>query len=114
MELIKVRNIELSNPYHEGDAGVVVSKEVRTQKPPLYTVVLLNDDYTPMEFVVSVLERYFEKDHVSATEIMLEVHNKGKAVCGVFPFEIAETKVTLVVEDARQHGHPLQCTLERA
>lgn len=103
-----------SKQEDEGDAGVVVSTGVQVRRPPLYSVILLNDDYTPMEFVISILEKYFNKDHAAATEIMLKVHNEGRAVCGLYPFEIAETKVTLVIEDARQNGHPLQCTLERA
>ena len=103
-----------SHDDSEGDTGVVVKELVRTKKPPLYKVWLLNDDYTPMEFVVSILERHFNKDHAAATDIMLLVHNEGRAICGVYTFEIAETKVTLVTEEARQAGHPLQCTFERA
>ena len=98
----------------DNEVGIAVKEHVRTKKPPLYTVVLLNDDFTPMEFVVGILEKYFNKDHAAATDIMLRVHNEGRAVCGVFTFEIAETKVTLVTEEARQNGHPLQCVLERA
>jgi len=98
----------------EGDTRVIVKTNVNTQRPPLYSVILLNDDYTPMEFVIAILERHFNKDHVAATDIMLQVHNEGRAVCGTYPYEIAETKVTLVIEEARQNGHPLQCTLERA
>ena len=98
----------------DGDVGVVVKEVVRAKKPPLYSVILLNDDFTPMEFVVGILERHFNKDHAAATDIMLKVHNDGRAVCGVFTYEIAETKVTLVTEEARQNGHPLQCVLERA
>ena len=97
----------------EDDTSVVIKEEVRAKKPPLYTVLLLNDDYTPMEFVVSILERHFDKDHAAATDIMLQVHNEGKAVCGVYPYEIAETKVAAVTDEARRNGFPLQCTLER-
>lgn len=97
----------------EGDAGVVVKTRSRTQRPPLYKVLLLNDDYTPMEFVVHVLERFFGMNHAQAFEIMLTVHKKGLAVVGVFSHEIAETKVTQVMDAARQHQHPLQCTMER-
>jgi len=82
--------------------------------PPLYQVVLLNDDYTPMEFVVDVLEKFFALDRPSATRIMLEVHTRGKGVCGVFTYEIAETKVAQVTTYARDHQHPLMCTLEEA
>ena len=81
--------------------------EPRLKKPPLYQVVLLNDDYTPMEFVVDVLESIFGMDRTTATRVMLEVHTKGKGVCGVFTFEIAETKVAQVTTYARQHQHPL-------
>jgi ATP-dependent Clp protease adaptor protein ClpS len=97
------------------DTGVVV-EEARPQvkQPPLYQVVLLNDDYTPMEFVVDVLEKFFSLDRPTATRIMLEVHTKGKGVCGVFTYEIAETKVAQVTTYARDHQHPLMCTLEEA
>jgi ATP-dependent Clp protease adaptor protein ClpS len=86
--------------------------EPRLKRPPLYQVVLLNDDYTPMEFVVDVLERIFGMDRTTATRVMLEVHTRGKGVCGVFTFEIAETKVAQVTTYARQHQHPLLCTME--
>jgi ATP-dependent Clp protease adaptor protein ClpS len=105
----------------EGDAGdpgdtgtgVVTDIKVRTARPSMYKVILLNDDYTPMEFVIDVLERFFSKTHAQATEIMLAVHYKGSGVCGVYPFEVAETKVALVTEAARESEYPLQCTLER-
>jgi ATP-dependent Clp protease adaptor protein ClpS len=80
----------------------------------MFKVIMLNDDYTPMEFVVMVLERFFSKNHDEATRIMLHVHQKGVGVCGVYTYEVAETKVTQVMDVARQHQHPLQCTLERA
>ena len=98
----------------EGETGVVLKERVQTKRPPLYGVYLLNDDYTPMDFVVMILEKYFQKDHVAATDIMLKVHKEGRALCGIYPYEIAETKVTLVVEEARQNGHPLQAVMERA
>lgn len=97
----------------EGDAGVVLETRPRTRKPPLYKVLLLNDDYTPMEFVVLVLERFFGMSHAHAFELMLAVHQKGVAVVGVFSLEIAETKVGQVMDFARRHQHPLQCTLEK-
>lgn len=84
----------------------------KLKKPPLFRVLLLNDDYTPMEFVVEVLEFIFSMDRPKATRIMLEVHTKGKGVCGVFTYEIAETKVAQVTAYAQQHQHPLLCTLE--
>jgi ATP-dependent Clp protease adaptor protein ClpS len=85
----------------------------KTKKPSMYRVLLLNDDYTPMEFVIHVLERYFSKDQQEATQIMLHVHQKGIGVCGIFPFEIAETKVMQVTDLARKNQHPLQCTMEK-
>lgn len=85
----------------------------KTARPPLYKVMLLNDDYTPMEFVITVLERFFGLSHAASFEIMLTVHKKGLAVVGVFTHEIAETKVTQVMDYAQQHQHPLQCTMEK-
>jgi ATP-dependent Clp protease adaptor protein ClpS len=95
-----------------GSGLLVEEAKPRLKRPPLYQVVLLNDDYTPMEFVVDVLERIFGMDRTTATRVMLEVHTKGKGVCGVFTFEIAETKVAQVTTYARQHQHPLLCTME--
>ncbi len=95
-------------------AGVLVERQVRTAKPSLFKVLLHNDDFTPMDFVIDVLERFFAKDHAQATEIMLTVHYKGKGVCGIYPHEIAETKVAQVTEAAREREYPLQCTMERA
>jgi ATP-dependent Clp protease adaptor protein ClpS len=98
----------------EGTKGDVATKtRAKTQRPSLYKVLLLNDDYTPMEFVVLVLERFFGKSREDATRIMLHVHHKGVGVCGVYTFEVAETKVAQVIEYARQNQHPLQCTMER-
>jgi len=96
--------------------GDVAVEEARPEvkQPPLYQVVLLNDDYTPMEFVVDVLEKFFAMDRPAATRIMLEVHTKGKGICGVFTYEIAETKVAQVTTFARDNQHPLMCTLEEA
>jgi ATP-dependent Clp protease adaptor protein ClpS len=97
----------------EGKTGLVTKTRPKTKKPSLYKVLLLNDDYTPMEFVVHVLEKYFNKGREEATRIMLHVHQKGVGICGVYTFEVAETKVTQVMDFSRQHGHPLQCTLEK-
>ncbi len=97
----------------DGDTSVVTKTRTRTERPPLYKVMLLNDDYTPMEFVVHVLERFFGLTHAQAFEIMLTVHKKGLAVVGVFSFEVAETKVAQVMDFARRHQHPLQCTMEK-
>lgn len=93
------------------DLAVDESKP-KLQRPPMYKVLLLNDDYTPMEFVVHILEDFFAMDRPKATRIMLTVHTQGKAVCGVFTREVAETKVSQVNDYSRQHQHPLMCTME--
>ena len=95
------------------DIDVATKTRPKTQRPPLYKVLLLNDDYTPMEFVVHVLERFFGITHSQAVEIMLTVHKKGVAVVGVFSHEVAETKVAQVMDFARRNQHPLQCTMEK-
>ena len=95
------------------DSSVLTKTQSKTQRPPLYKVLLLNDDYTPMEFVVHVLERFFGMSHAQSFDIMLTVHKKGLAVVGVFSFEVAETKVAQVMDFARRHQHPLQCTMEK-
>lgn len=97
----------------ESDFGLKVETRPKTKRPPLYKVMILNDDYTPMEFVVHVLERFFGLNHAQSVEIMLAVHQKGLAVVGVFSHEIAETKVALVMDFAARHEHPLQCTMEK-
>ena len=97
----------------DGNTGVITRTEAKTKKPSLYKVLLLNDDYTPMEFVVHVLERFFGKTREEATRVMLHVHQKGVGVCGVYTFEVAETKVTQVMDFARNNQHPLQCTMEK-
>ena len=97
----------------DGDTGVLTETKPKTAKPPLYKVMLLNDDYTPMEFVVHVLERFFGMSHAQSFELMLTVHKKGLAVVGVFSFEVAETKVAQGMDFARRHQHPLQCTMEK-
>ncbi len=102
-------------PPQQPEKGVGTQTRTRpkTKKPSLYRVLILNDDYTPMEFVVLVLEHFFNKSREEATRIMLHVHNNGVGVCGVFPLDVAETKVTQVMDLAQQHQHPLQCTKER-
>lgn len=94
-------------------AAVITRTRTQTKKPSMYRVLLLNDDYTPQEFVVSVLRRYFNKSAEEATLIMLHVHNNGVGECGVFTYEVAETKVTQVMDFARKHQHPLQCIMEK-
>jgi ATP-dependent Clp protease adaptor protein ClpS len=100
-------------PDREGDTNIITKTKPKTERPPLYKVLLLNDDFTPMEFVVQVLERFFGTTHAQAVEIMLTVHKKGVAVVAVFSYEIAETKVTQVMDFARRNQHPLQCTMEK-
>ncbi len=97
----------------DSDTSILTATKPKTKRPPLYKVLLLNDDFTPMEFVVHVLERFFGLSHAQAFEIMLTVHKKGVAVVGVFSHEIAETKVAQVMDFARRHQHPLQCTMEK-
>ncbi|WP_295638481.1 ATP-dependent Clp protease adapter ClpS [Novosphingobium sp.] len=94
--------------------GVATRTRTRSKKPSMFKVLMLNDDYTPMEFVVMCLKRFFSMDLEQATRVMLHVHQKGVGVCGIFPYEIAETKVNQVMDFARQNQHPLQCTLEKA
>jgi ATP-dependent Clp protease adaptor protein ClpS len=102
-------------PADPGPPGtsVITKTKPQTKRPSLYRVLILNDDYTPMEFVVHVLERFFNKDHEAATRIMLHVHHHGIGECGVFTYEVAETKVTQVMDFARKHQHPLQCVMEK-
>ena len=108
----------MSDTERHGDGGegtnVVVRPRAKTKQPSMYKVLMLNDDYTPMEFVVHVLERFFNKSREEATGIMLHVHRRGVGVCGVFTYEVAETKVAQVMDCARRHQHPLQCILEKA
>ncbi|MGC4076179.1 MAG: ATP-dependent Clp protease adapter ClpS [Rubrivivax sp.] len=106
-----------TQPAQDGGAGgaVVAERKAQRVKPPsLYQVVLLNDDYTPMEFVVMVLQHYFQRDLETATHIMLKIHHEGRGVCGVYPKDVAATKVELVLAAARRDGHPLQCIMEAA
>ena len=103
----------------DGDAddpgtGVATRTRTRTKQPTPYRVLMLNDDYTPTEFVVLCLQRFFRMDTEQATRVMLHVHQRGVGVCGIFPYEVAETKVNQVMDFARENQHPLQCTLEKA
>ena len=93
--------------------GVAVKSRPKTKKPDMYKVLLLNDDYTPMEFVVHVLQQFFNKNQQESTNIMLHVHRRGVGVCGVYTYEVAETKVNQTMDLARQNQHPLQCTIEK-
>jgi ATP-dependent Clp protease adaptor protein ClpS len=98
-----------------GDTGVGIATKTKpkTEKPSLYKVLMLNDDYTPMEFVVLTLQRFFKMSLEDATRVMLHVHQRGVGVCGIYTYEVAETKVNQVIDFARQHQHPLQCTMEK-
>jgi ATP-dependent Clp protease adaptor protein ClpS len=113
-------SIEMAGRKGEDDngtgtgVGVVTRTQAKTKKPTPYKVLMLNDDYTPMEFVVHVLQNFFKMSMEDATRVMLQVHQKGVGVCGVFTYEVAETKVNQVIDFARQNQHPLQCTLEKA
>jgi len=108
---------EMSDNGRRGEeapgTGVVVKAKPKTKKPSMYKVLMLNDHCTPMEFVVHILERFFNKDRQDAMRIMLHVHQRGVGICGVYTYEVAETKVTQVMDFARRHQHPLQCTLEK-
>ncbi|MCB1806281.1 MAG: ATP-dependent Clp protease adapter ClpS [Candidatus Competibacteraceae bacterium] len=104
-----------NNPNDDRDQGLIVEKAKPKLKPPrMYKVILLNDDYTPMEFVVHILELFFGMNRDKATQIMLHVHTRGKGVCGVYTRDIAETKVAQVTDYSREHQHPLFCTMEEA
>ena len=98
----------------DGKTGLATKTRAKPKKPSQYKVLMLNDDYTPMEFVVLVLKRFFRMDLEEATRVMLNVHQRGVGVCGIFPYEVAETKVNQVMDFARENQHPLQCTLEKA
>jgi ATP-dependent Clp protease adaptor protein ClpS len=110
---VRMQNGDDGNSGVGRGTAVITRTRPKTKKPSLYRVLILNDDYTPMEFVVHVLERFFQKDREAATRIMLHVHNHGVGECGVYTFEVAETKVTQVMDFARQHQHPLQCVMEK-
>ena len=120
MNAFEFRTIRAAQDGDEGDSGgqhqigVATKTRAKPKKPSQFKVLLLNDDYTPMEFVVVVLKRFFQMDMDQATRVMLHVHQKGVGVCGVFTYEVAETKVNQVMDFAKQNQHPLQCTLEKA
>ena len=120
-DISRVRAAEDEDGAHGGDhgggqdqVGTATKTRTKPKKPSQFKVLMLNDDYTPMEFVVMALKRFFNMDLEQATRVMLHVHQKGVGVCGIFPYEIAETKVNQVMDFARQNQHPLQCTLEKA
>ena len=100
-------------PPGRTEVGILTRTRTKTKKPAMYRVLLLNDDFTPMEFVIHILERFFSKNRQEATEIMFQVHRRGVGVCGVYTYEVAETKVNVVMDYARKNEHPLQCTMEK-
>lgn len=111
------QHIRMAGDWEDGDGyspatGIATKTRKKTQRPKLYKVLLLNDDFTPMDFVVHVLQRFFRMTLEHATQVMLNVHQQGIGMCGIFPHDIAETKVRLVLDYSKKHGHPLQCTLE--
>jgi ATP-dependent Clp protease adaptor protein ClpS len=111
----RMENIPLSTKDVQGEQdspSLSASLETRPKQPSKYRVLLHNDDYTPMDFVIEILEKIFKKENTVATTIMLDVHQKGRGLCGVYPYDVAETKVTLVIENARTHSYPLKCTME--
>ena len=114
-----IKHITLASSDDDGTGaggtgvGVATKTRTRTAKPALYKVLMLNDDYTPMEFVVLTLQRFFKMTIEDATRVMLHVHQRGVGVCGIFTYEVAETKVNQVIDFAREHQHPLQCTMEK-
>jgi ATP-dependent Clp protease adaptor protein ClpS len=104
---------ENADGQDHNQTGLLIKTKPKTKKPSMYKVLLLNDDYTPMEFVVHILEKFFNKTRQEATDVMLHVHRRGVGLCGVYTYEVAETKVTQVMDFARANEQPLQCTLER-
>ncbi len=117
MTYISFRPVRMATRKGDDDGsslGVATRTRTRTKKPAPYKVLMLNDDYTPMEFVVLVLQRFFKMNMEEATRVMLHVHQRGVGICGIFSYEVAETKVNQVMDFARENQHPLQCTLEKA
>lgn len=106
-------DVIMSDEDTDGDTGVVTKTRPKTKRPSRYRVLLLNDDYTPMEFVVEILQRIFNKNQEDAVKIMLHVHQNGVGLCGVYTYEVAETKVAQVLDAAKRNQHPLQCTMEK-
>lgn len=100
-------------PSGDEEAVIATKPRAKTKRPSMYKVLMVNDDYTPMDFVVMALKRFFGKDHEEATKVMLEVHNKGLGLCGIYTYDVAETKASQVVDAARRNQHPLQCRIEK-
>ena len=110
---MKLEEFSVNNKSDDPQKGLLLDTKPKTKKPSMFKVILLNDDYTPMEFVVTVLEKYFNKKQEEATQIMLHVHKKGVGVCGIFTYEVAETKCNSVLHFAKNNEHPLQCSIEK-
>ena len=104
---------ENNDDFKNKFSSIVLEEKPKLKKPPLYKVIMLNDDYTPMEFVIEMLQTYFSKSQEQATEIMLHIHQKGIGICGLYTYEIAESKATQVLDKARKNQHPLQIKLEK-
>ena len=109
-----VSEVSNNNQKNESQIGLLLDSKPKTKKPSMYNVILLNDDYTPMEFVVMVLEKVFNKKQEEATQIMLHIHKNGIGVCGTFTYEVAESKCKVVIDMAKKNEHPLQCTIEKS
>lgn len=109
----KKKQLEVVSSDDRNEIGIAIKPLVKTKKPSMYKVLMLNDDYTPMEFVVEVLQSFFSMSQEKAMQIMLHVHQRGVGICGVYTFEVAEMKVSQVIDLARDHQHPLQCTIEK-
>ena len=110
---MKIEKKQSNQPNSGPGPSILLESKPKLKKHSMYNVVLLNDDYTPMEFVIRVLEKYFNKKEEEATQIMLHVHKRGAGICGTYTFEVAETKCKAVIDFAKQHEHPLQCTMEK-
>ena len=114
MQEIVLEEFDNNSQDNELQRGLLLDSQPKTKKPSMYNVLLLNDDYTPMEFVIMVLEKVFNKKQEEATQIMLHVHKKGIGICGIYTYEVAETKCRLVLDFAKKNEHPLQCTIEKS
>ena len=110
----KFGKFDSMDTMNDSQQGLLLDTKPKTKKPSMYNVILLNDDYTPMEFVIIVLEKFFNKKQEEATQIMLHVHKKGLGICGTFTYEIAESKCKLVLDFAKKNEHPLQCTMDKS
>lgn len=113
IKTVNSANSDFPDSENEENSQVAVVDKIVPKKPSMYKVLLLNDDYTPMDFVVEILQKYFNKNYDLAMKLMLEVHHKGHAVCGIYTFEVAETKVKMVTDEAKARGYPLKCILEK-